>query len=97
MSRNDDNYLEALRADVADARSLMSNPRKPERDRMVVRALLRCLGVAFEDADQRWKNPSMSHFARLVFKSGTSSATASATKNWRSERSVIGRLKRFRT
>ncbi len=51
MSRNDDSYLEALRADVADARSLMSNPRKPERERMIVRALLRCLGVAFEDAE----------------------------------------------
>lgn len=96
MTWDDDNYLQALRADVADARSLMSNPRKPERDRMAVRALLRYLGVAFEDA-AAWKNPSMSHFARLVFELGTSSAAASATKNWRSERGVIGRLKRFRT
>jgi hypothetical protein len=51
MSRNDDHCLEALRADVADACSLMSNARKSERERMVVRALLRCLGVAFEDAE----------------------------------------------
>jgi hypothetical protein len=51
MTRNDDRYLEALRADVADARSLMSNPRKSERERMVVRALLRCLGVVFEDKE----------------------------------------------
>ena len=33
MSRNDDRYLEALREDVADARSLMSNPGKSERER----------------------------------------------------------------
>jgi Putative endonuclease, protein of unknown function (DUF1780) len=51
MTRNDDRYLEALRADAADARSLMSNPRKSERERMVVRALLRCLGVVFEDKE----------------------------------------------
>jgi hypothetical protein len=51
MTRNDDRYLEALREDAADARSLMSNPRKSERERMVVRALLRCLGVAFADTE----------------------------------------------
>lgn len=51
MIRKDDRYLEALREDAADARSLMSNPRKSERERMVVRAFLRCLGVAFEDAE----------------------------------------------
>lgn len=51
MSWDDDSYIEALRADVADARSLMSNSRKPERERMVARALLRCLGVAFKDAE----------------------------------------------
>lgn len=51
MTGNDDRYLEALRADAADARSLFSNPRKSERERRVVRALLRCLGVAFEDSE----------------------------------------------
>jgi len=51
MTRNDDLYLKGLRADAADARLLMSNPRKSERERMVVRALLRCLGVAFEDKE----------------------------------------------
>jgi hypothetical protein len=51
MMRNDDRYLEALREDAADARSLMSNPRKSERERRVVRALLRCLGVAFVDTE----------------------------------------------
>lgn len=38
MTRNDDRYLEALREDAVDARSLMSNPRKSERERSVVRA-----------------------------------------------------------
>lgn len=51
MTRNDDIYLEELRADAADARSLMSNSRKSERERMAVRALLRCLGVPFEDGE----------------------------------------------
>lgn len=51
MARDDDNYLDTLRKDAADARILMSNQRKPERERMVVRALLRCLGVAFEDTE----------------------------------------------
>jgi len=51
MTENDDSYLEELRANAADARSLMSNPRKSARERMVVRALLRCLGVAFEDGE----------------------------------------------
>jgi Putative endonuclease, protein of unknown function (DUF1780) len=51
MTQNDDRYLEALRADAADAHSLMSNPRKTERERSVVRALLRCLGVAFKDSE----------------------------------------------
>jgi putative endonuclease (uncharacterized protein DUF1780) len=51
MARNDDNYVEALRKDAADARALMSNRQKPKRERMVVRALLRCLGVAFEDTE----------------------------------------------
>jgi Putative endonuclease, protein of unknown function (DUF1780) len=51
MTESDDRYLEELRADAADSRSLMSNPRKSERERMVVRALLRCLGVPFEDRE----------------------------------------------
>jgi hypothetical protein len=51
MTRNDDRYLAALREDAADSRSLMSNPRKSERERSVVRALLRCLGVAFADLE----------------------------------------------
>jgi hypothetical protein len=51
MPRNDDKYLDTLRKDAVDARTLMSNRRKPERERMVVRALLRCLGVAFEDTE----------------------------------------------
>ncbi len=51
MTRNDDRHLEALREDAADARSLVSNPGKSERERMVVRALLRCLGVPFADTE----------------------------------------------
>jgi hypothetical protein len=72
MTRKDDRYLEALREDAADGRTLMSNPRKSERERMVVRALLRCLGVAFADTESSLaaKNQSMWSFARLVSKSG---------------------------
>jgi hypothetical protein len=38
MSSNGDTHLASLRADAAETRTLFSNPMKPERERMVVRA-----------------------------------------------------------
>jgi hypothetical protein len=49
MSSNDDPYLSSLRRHAAETRVLFSNPMKPERERMVVRAFLRCLGIHFTD------------------------------------------------
>jgi hypothetical protein len=49
MAQSDDTYLHELREHAAETRLLLSNPLKPERERMVVRAFLRCLGVAFAD------------------------------------------------
>lgn len=51
MSQFDEEYLEKLRAYQKETLDLRSNKRKPERERMMVRAFLRCLGVAFEDAE----------------------------------------------
>ena len=51
MTWNDDNYLQKLREDAADARSLTPNARKAERERLVVVALLRCLGVSFAPSE----------------------------------------------
>jgi hypothetical protein len=47
MDRNHDAYLAELREHAAETRSLLSNPRKSERERMIVRAYLRCLGIPF--------------------------------------------------
>jgi hypothetical protein len=41
MAPSDDPYIAALREHTAETRSLLSNRRKPERERMVVRAYLR--------------------------------------------------------
>src|SRR5262245_51504817 len=49
MSSNDDTYLSSLPAHSAATRTLFSNPMKPERERMVVRAYLRCLGISFTE------------------------------------------------
>lgn len=49
MSSNDDTYLASLRTHAAETRTLFSNPMKPERERMVVRAYLRCLGISFTE------------------------------------------------
>lgn len=49
MSSNDDAYLALLRTHAAETRTLFSNPMKPERERMVVRAYLRCLGIPFTE------------------------------------------------
>ena len=48
-SSNDDTYLASLRTHAVETRILLSNPMKPERERMVVRAFLRCLGISFTE------------------------------------------------
>ena len=49
MTVNDRAYLAALRQHAADTRTLLSNAQKSERERMVLRAYLRCLGIPFSD------------------------------------------------
>ncbi|MFZ5693233.1 MAG: DUF1780 domain-containing protein [Pseudomonadota bacterium] len=46
-----DAFLAKLREHADRARHLFSNPRKPERERMVVRAFLRCVGETFEGSE----------------------------------------------
>jgi hypothetical protein len=49
MRRGEREYLTALQGQAADARRLFSNAMKPERERMVVKAFLRCIGESFKD------------------------------------------------
>ena len=49
MNRSDDEFLARYRRHIAETRTLFSNSQKPERERMVVRALLRCIGEPFTD------------------------------------------------
>jgi hypothetical protein len=49
MASNHHSYIAKLREHAAEARALLSNSQKPERERMVVRAFLRCLGIPFTD------------------------------------------------
>lgn len=51
MEPNETEYLRKLQEHVAQARRLFSNKMKPERERMVCRAFLRCLGVAFREKE----------------------------------------------
>ena len=51
MAFSDDAFLAKLRQHADRARRLFSNAQKPERERMVVRAFLRCAGEAFEDRE----------------------------------------------
>ena len=51
MAFSDNVFLAKLREHADRARRLFSNPQKPERERMVVRAFLRCIGEAFEDGE----------------------------------------------
>ena len=44
-------FLAKLREHADRARRLFSNPQKPERERMIVRAFFRCVGEAFEDSE----------------------------------------------
>lgn len=51
MTFSDNASLAKLREYADRARRLFSNPQKPERERMIVRAFLRCAGEAFEDGE----------------------------------------------
>jgi hypothetical protein len=51
MAFSDNAFLAKLREYADRARRLFSNPQKPERERMIVRAFLRCAGEAFEDRE----------------------------------------------
>jgi hypothetical protein len=48
---SDNAYLGGLRKHAAETRALLSNSNKPERERRVVRAYLRCLGIPFTDEE----------------------------------------------
>jgi Putative endonuclease, protein of unknown function (DUF1780) len=51
MPSNDRQYIADLQRHATESRTLFSNAKKPERERMVVRAFLRCTGVPFSDAE----------------------------------------------
>jgi len=53
VSRRETEYIERQRRDAAEARTLFSNVQKPKRERMVVRAFLRCIGEQFSDDEIR--------------------------------------------
>jgi putative endonuclease (uncharacterized protein DUF1780) len=46
-------HIEKVMAEAREARSLWSNAKKPERERMVVRAFLRCIGISFSESEIR--------------------------------------------
>jgi hypothetical protein len=53
VSKGDEEYLAKLREDAAEAKTFFSNAKKLERERMVVRAFLRCIGEQFADDEVR--------------------------------------------
>jgi hypothetical protein len=53
MKQGEKEYIAKLQAHAAGARALFSNPMKSERERMIVRAFLRCIGEQFSDAEIR--------------------------------------------
>lgn len=56
MSENERKIIEALQAHEAETRKLFSNAQKAERERMVVRAFLRCVDEPFDDAEIQASN-----------------------------------------
>ena len=53
MVNKDDEQLDKLRKHADDTLRLWSNAQKPERERMICRAFLRCLGVPFREEEFR--------------------------------------------
>lgn len=49
MDRDEAKYLNELCDYVAETRRIFSSKMKPERERMICRAFLRCLGVQFQE------------------------------------------------
>lgn len=61
----DDRYLQKLRKDVKESIDFFSNQHKPERERCVVRAFFRCLGVPFMEKDLLVNQPEPIDVAAL--------------------------------
>lgn len=51
MNPADQDYVRELQEHASEARTLFSNAQRPERERMVARAFLRCLGAPFRDEE----------------------------------------------
>jgi len=56
MRQSEQEYLAELRKHASNTRALLSNAQKQERERMVVRAFLRCTGVQFSDDEIQASN-----------------------------------------
>jgi hypothetical protein len=56
VSEREQAFIEGLRAHEEETRKLLSGAQKPERERMVVRAFLRCVGEPFDDSEVRVSN-----------------------------------------
>jgi hypothetical protein len=66
MNDFEQQYLADLREHARGSRTLLSNKQKAERERMVVRAFLRCLGVPFANEEVQ---PSREEPIDIVFRS----------------------------
>jgi hypothetical protein len=53
MGEDETEALDKLRVHIHETRSFFGPKMKPERERSVCRAFLRCLGVAFDEAEIR--------------------------------------------
>lgn len=80
MAFSDNAFLAKLREHADRARRLFSNPQKLQRERMVVRAFLRSIGEAFDDAEivASGDEPIKSDSEPPISRSWTSSAIESA-------------------
>lgn len=56
MHRGDQEYIAKIRKYEAETRTLLSNRQKPDRERMVVRAFLRCVGLQCSDDEIQTSN-----------------------------------------
>jgi hypothetical protein len=61
----DAQYLQKLREDAKESIAFFSNQNKPERERCVVRAFFRCLGVSFLEKDLLINQPEPIDVAAL--------------------------------
>lgn len=63
---SNDSYLEDLRRHGRESVTFFSNQNKPERERCVVRAFLRALGVPFRESDLLVQQPEPTDVAALA-------------------------------